>query len=134
MSNVTTGGECRKQLVIYLMASEQTPELAAVAVESGADIIELGFPFSDPLADGPVIRQAAEAALAPALSSSNGLWLHGYWKFDWRDTFLRIASITPGKAGGAATYTRDPATPPQYPFTNGCRFYAVGVGCCHAVT
>jgi tryptophan synthase alpha chain len=53
-----------KKLVIYLMAEPETPELARSAVEAGADIVELGFPFSDPLADGPVIRRAAERALA----------------------------------------------------------------------
>ncbi len=53
-----------KKLVIYLMAEPETPELARAAVEAGADIVELGFPFSDPLADGPVIRRAAERALA----------------------------------------------------------------------
>jgi tryptophan synthase alpha chain len=53
-----------KKLVIYLMADPETPELAAAAVDGGADIIELGFPFSDPLADGPVIRDAGERALA----------------------------------------------------------------------
>ncbi len=53
-----------KTLVIYLMAEPETPELARAAVDGGADVIELGFPFSDPLADGPVIRRAAERALA----------------------------------------------------------------------
>jgi tryptophan synthase alpha chain len=53
-----------KKLVIYLMAEPETPELARAAVDGGADIVELGFPFSDPLADGPVIRRAAERALA----------------------------------------------------------------------
>jgi tryptophan synthase alpha chain len=53
-----------KRLAIYLMAGPETPELAAAAVDGGADLIEFGFPFSDPLADGPVIRQAAERALA----------------------------------------------------------------------
>jgi tryptophan synthase alpha chain len=53
-----------KKLVIYLMSEPETPELARAAVEGGADIVELGFPFSDPLADGPVIRRAAERALA----------------------------------------------------------------------
>jgi tryptophan synthase alpha chain len=53
-----------KTLVIYLMAEPETPELARAAVEGGADVVELGFPFSDPLADGPVIRRAAERALA----------------------------------------------------------------------
>jgi tryptophan synthase alpha chain len=56
-----------KALVIYLMAGPETPELAEAAVEGGADIVELGFPFSDPLADGPVIRRAAERALAAGM-------------------------------------------------------------------
>jgi tryptophan synthase alpha chain len=54
----------RKALVIYLVAEPETPELARAAVEGGADVIELGFPFSDPLAEGPVIRRASERALA----------------------------------------------------------------------
>ncbi|HZS23434.1 MAG TPA: tryptophan synthase subunit alpha [Gaiellaceae bacterium] len=53
-----------KQLVIYLMAEPETPELARAAVDGGASIVELGFPFSDPLADGPVVRRAGERALA----------------------------------------------------------------------
>ena len=56
-----------KTLVIYLMAGPETPALAEAAVEGGADIIELGFPFSDPLADGPVIRLAGERALADGM-------------------------------------------------------------------
>jgi tryptophan synthase alpha chain len=56
-----------KTLVVYLMAGRATPELAHAAVEGGADVIELGFPFSDPLADGPVIRRAAERALADGM-------------------------------------------------------------------
>jgi len=56
-----------KTLVIYLMAGKATPELAAAAVAGGADIVELGFPFSDPLADGPVIRRAGERALAEGM-------------------------------------------------------------------
>jgi tryptophan synthase alpha chain len=56
-----------KTLVVYLMAGRQAPELAEAAVEGGADVVELGFPFSDPLADGPVIRRAAERALAEGM-------------------------------------------------------------------
>ena len=56
-----------KALVIYLMCGPETPELAQVAVEGGADLVELGFPFSDPLADGPVVRRAAERALAQGM-------------------------------------------------------------------
>jgi tryptophan synthase alpha chain len=57
-----------KALVIFLMAGKRTPELAQAVVEGGADIVELGFPFSDPLADGPVIRRAGELALAEGMT------------------------------------------------------------------
>jgi tryptophan synthase alpha chain len=56
-----------KALTVYLMAGTETPALAAAAVEGGADLIELGIPFSDPLADGPVIRRAGERALAQGM-------------------------------------------------------------------
>jgi tryptophan synthase alpha chain len=59
-----------KTLVVYLMAGEQTPALAEAAVAGGADVIEIGFPFSDPLADGPVIRRAAERALAGGMRTA----------------------------------------------------------------
>ncbi|MEX0816290.1 MAG: tryptophan synthase subunit alpha [Gaiellales bacterium] len=56
-----------KRLSIYLMAGHETPELAEAAVDGGADLLEIGFPFSDPLADGPVIRLAGERALAAGM-------------------------------------------------------------------
>jgi tryptophan synthase alpha chain len=56
-----------KALVVYLMCGAETPALAEAAVAAGANLIELGFPFSDPLADGPVIRRAAERALAQGM-------------------------------------------------------------------
>jgi tryptophan synthase alpha chain len=59
-----------KTLAIYLMCGASTPELAEAAVDGGADIVELGFPFSDPLADGPVIRRAAERALAEGMRTA----------------------------------------------------------------
>src|SRR5919204_1628169 len=59
-----------KALVVYLMCGPETPELAEAAVAGGADVVELGFPFSDPLADGPVIRRAAERALAAGMRTS----------------------------------------------------------------
>src|SRR3954465_2511245 len=61
-----------KRLVIYLMSEPETPELARAAVDGGADIIELGFPFSDPLADGPVIRRAGERALRGGMRTKQG--------------------------------------------------------------
>ena len=62
-----------KKLVIYLMAMPDTPALVEAAVEAGADMIELGFPFSDPLADGPVIRRAGERALAAGMRTQQCL-------------------------------------------------------------
>jgi tryptophan synthase alpha chain len=56
-----------KRLVVYLMCGADAPELAEAAVAGGADLVELGFPFSDPLADGPVVRRAAERALAAGM-------------------------------------------------------------------
>jgi tryptophan synthase alpha chain len=68
MAGSASGGE--KALVVYLMAGRETPELAEAAVSGGADVIEIGFPFSDPLADGPVIRRAAERALADGMRTA----------------------------------------------------------------
>ena len=52
------------------MAGPDTPELAAAAVAAGADVVEIGFPFSDPLADGPTVRLAAERALAQGMGTA----------------------------------------------------------------
>lgn len=58
----------RKALIPYITAGDPNPaitvELMHTLVRSGADIIELGVPFSDPMADGPVIQRASERALA----------------------------------------------------------------------
>jgi tryptophan synthase alpha chain len=62
-----------KTLVVYLMAMPDTPALAHAAVGAGADVIELGFPFSDPLADGPVIRRAGERSLAAGMRTGRCL-------------------------------------------------------------
>jgi tryptophan synthase alpha chain len=62
--------EFRKKpgLVIYLTAGDPdlvtTRDIALAAIDNGADVIELGVPFSDPLADGPVIQRASERAVA----------------------------------------------------------------------
>ncbi len=55
----------RKALIPYVTAGfphpEATPDLMHAMVEAGCDIIELGVPFSDPMADGPTIQRAGEA-------------------------------------------------------------------------
>ena len=58
----------RPGLVAYITAGDPdlatTRDIALAAIDNGADVIELGVPFSDPLADGPVIQRAAERAVA----------------------------------------------------------------------
>ena len=73
ISKVFSSG--KKTLIVYLTAGYPSvgldEELALTAIEAGADILELGFPFSDPIADGPLIQEAAHQAL------DNGMTLAG---------------------------------------------------------
>ena len=61
----------RKALIPYVTAGDPFPdatvELMLAMAKAGADVIELGVPFSDPMADGPVIQRAAERALAKGI-------------------------------------------------------------------
>jgi tryptophan synthase alpha chain len=60
-------GEHRPTLIAYITAGDPTPaatpELVAALERGGADLIELGVPFSDPIADGPVIQRGSDRAL-----------------------------------------------------------------------
>jgi tryptophan synthase alpha chain len=64
-------------IVAYLTAGdpdlETTLKIALAAIDNGADVIELGVPFSDPLADGPVIQRASERAVARGVRLTNVL-------------------------------------------------------------
>jgi tryptophan synthase alpha chain len=68
-------------LVVYLTAGdpslEATREIALAAIDAGADVIELGVPFSDPMADGPVIQRASERAVARGTRLKDVLALAG---------------------------------------------------------
>ena len=63
----------RKALIPYIAAGDPFPdatvELMLAMAAAGADVIELGVPFSDPMADGPVIQRAAERALAHGIGT-----------------------------------------------------------------
>lgn len=67
----------RKALIPYVAAGDPNPEITLdlmhAMVDAGADIIELGVPFSDPMADGPVIQRASERALVYGTSLSDVL-------------------------------------------------------------
>jgi tryptophan synthase alpha chain len=65
----------RKALIPYVTAgfpfADVTPELMHAMVDAGADVIELGVPFSDPSADGPVIQKAGDKALAFGIGTTH---------------------------------------------------------------
>ena len=65
----------RPSLAVYLMANEDAPALAEAAVRGGATVIELGIPYSDPLADGTTIQRAAQAALDAGITPQRSLEL-----------------------------------------------------------
>ena len=73
--------EHKPGLVVYLTAGdpsiEATRAIALAAIDAGAAVIELGVPFSDPLADGPVIQRAMERAVARGVSLGDVLALAG---------------------------------------------------------
>ena len=81
----------RKALIPFITAGdpnlETTLSLMSALVRSGSDIIELGIPFSDPIADGPTIQRASERALAGGTSLSKVL--------DLVQTFREINQETP---------------------------------------
>jgi tryptophan synthase alpha chain len=66
-------------LVVYITSGDPdlptTRSIALAAIRAGADVIELGVPFSDPVADGPVIQRASERALRNGTSLANVLKL-----------------------------------------------------------
>ncbi len=73
--------EHKPGLVVYLTAGdpslEATREICLAAIDAGADVIELGIPFSDPLGDGPIIQRASERALAHGTRLKDVLTLAG---------------------------------------------------------
>jgi tryptophan synthase alpha chain len=91
-------GARRQALIPFITAGDPSGELTVplmhALVESGADIIELGVPFSDPMADGPVIQRASERAL------KNGVGLNqviGYVR-EFRATDRRTPVVLMGYA------------------------------------
>ena len=64
----------RNKLIVFITAGfpkkESTEDLVLQAIEGGADMIEIGIPFSDPQADGPIIQKAHDRALKQNISLS----------------------------------------------------------------
>ena len=80
----------RKGLIPFITAGFPEPDLTVslmhALVEGGADIIELGVPFSDPMADGPVIQHASEVALEKGMTLKKVLDIVGTFRTRNRNT------------------------------------------------
>ena len=80
----------RKALITFITAGDPDPALTVpllhTLVQAGADIIELGVPFSDPMADGPTIQRASERALAKGVSLRKVLEMVANFRADDNDT------------------------------------------------
>jgi tryptophan synthase alpha chain len=98
-------GEGRKALIPFITAGDPdatlTVPLMHTLVEAGADIIELGVPFSDPMADGPTIQRASERALARGMKLRKVLELVvEFRKVDAMTTVVLMGYANPVEAMG----------------------------------
>ncbi|MET0012867.1 MAG: tryptophan synthase subunit alpha [Sedimenticola sp.] len=99
----------RTALVPYVTAGDPNPEVTVplmhAMVEAGADIIELGVPFSDPMADGPVIQRASERALEHKVSLRDVLEMVRSFRQKDADTpVILMGYLNPIEIMGYATF------------------------------
>ena len=108
----------RRALIPYVTAgdpfADATVDVMQALAEGGADIIELGVPFSDPMADGPVIQQASERALARGIGLSQVLdCVRGFRQVDDRTPVVLMGYANPveryDQRHGAGAFVRDAA-------------------------
>jgi tryptophan synthase alpha chain len=90
----------RKALIPYVTAGDPAPDATVPVMralaEGGADIIELGVPFSDPMADGPVIQKASERALAHGVGLARVLaWVREFRAHDDRTPVVLMGYANP---------------------------------------
>ena len=110
--------EGRQALIPYIAAgdpwADATVEIMGALADGGADIIELGVPFSDPMADGPVIAQAAERALARGIGMAQVLdFVRGFRRSNTRTPVVLMGYANPveryDQIHGAGRFIRDAA-------------------------
>lgn len=110
MSRLTTkfkelAGTGRKALIPFITAGDPNPEFTVpmmhAMVKAGVDVIELGVPFSDPMADGPVIQRASERALAHKMSLRRTLQIVAQFrKTDQQTPVVLMGYLNPIEAMG----------------------------------
>lgn len=100
-----------KGLVIYVTAGdptlEATGELLAAIDRGGADVIELGVPFSDPVADGPVIQRASERALQAGTTLRKVMTALPEWRKQVRAPLVLFSYFNPILQYGLESFARD---------------------------
>jgi len=101
----------RTALVPYVTAGDPSPavtvELLHALVAAGADVVELGVPFSDPMADGPVIQRASERALAQGIGLKDVLTMVGtFRRQDALTPIVLMGYANPIEAMGIATFAQ----------------------------
>jgi len=99
----------RKALIPYITAGDPHPALTVpllrALVEAGADILELGVPFSDPMADGPVIQRSGERALKHGVGLSDVLkFVVEFRKQDAATPIVLMGYANPIEAMGSASF------------------------------
>ena len=101
----------KKGLVVYLTAGDPslaaTGELVTAIDRGGADVIELGIPFSDPLADGPVIQRASERALGAGTTLKKILAMLPHWRAKVRAPIVLFSYYNPILQHGLENFARE---------------------------
>jgi tryptophan synthase alpha chain len=102
----------RTGLIPFVTAGDPLPEAVVpmlhALVAAGADVIELGVPFSDPMADGPVIQHASERALEKGVGLSNVLaWVAAFRETDDETPIVLMGYLNPVEVYGYASFAED---------------------------
>ncbi len=95
----------QKALIPFITAGDPSPEITVnlmhALVEAGANLLELGVPFSDPMADGPVIQRASERALEHHVSMSDVLLMvRQFREKDQNTPIVLMGYLNPDRSDG----------------------------------
>lgn len=104
----------RTALIPFVTAGDPLPDATVdvmhALVEGGADVIELGMPFSDPMADGPVIQHADERALRRHVGIDDVLgWVKAFRQQDTATPVVLMGYLNPVEIHGVGRFARDAA-------------------------
>ena len=104
----------RKALVPFVTAGDPAPAATApvmhALVDAGADVIELGVPFSDPMADGPVIQQASERAIAKGAGLGHAIdSVRAFRQQDQETPVVLMGYLNPIEIRGAEAFAAEAA-------------------------